>query len=168
MSRKRSESLMQQGFTLIELMVTVAVLAVLLAIAVPSFTAQIQSGRAQMAADGLKRAVANARAIASQTGKRTTLTLKGGVTGCDPAAWAITQKAATASNPDAVTVVGCLTQVDFSKRYEGTSLAGSDSQSVVFLPTGIATNTSALTYTFTAGSSSKSLTINAGGAVNVL
>ncbi len=156
------------GFTLIELMVTVAVLAILLAIAVPNFTRQIQAGRAQMAADGLKRAAANARAIASQTGRRTTLLLKASVAGCDSAAWVITQRAPSASEPDALAVIGCLTQSDFSRRYEGTTLQGADSQSVVFLPTGIATNTAPLTYTFSAGSSSKTLTINAGGAVNVL
>lgn len=157
-----------RGFTLIELLVTVAVLAILLAIAVPSFTQQIQSGRAQMAADGLKRTVTNARSIATQTGKRTTLTLKGSVTGCADAAWVITQKSPSVSNPDAVTVLGCLTQNDFSKRYEGATLEGADAQSLVFLPTGIASNTDSLTYTFTSGRTSKTLTINAGGSVNVL
>lgn len=159
MVRGNSMPLGPRGFTLIEMLVTIAVLAVLLAVAVPSFTSQIQSGRAQMAADGLKRAAANARAIASQTGKRTVLSINSNVTDCGtPAAWAITQ---------GTTVLGCLSQADFSKRYESSTIVG-NTQTVVFLPTGIATNTSAVSFTLSSGSSSKTVRINAGGSVDVL
>lgn len=43
----------QRGFTLLELMVTIAILAILLAIGVPSFTAYIESSRATATANEL-------------------------------------------------------------------------------------------------------------------
>ncbi|MGY2170107.1 GspH/FimT family pseudopilin [Pseudomonas gingeri] len=46
-----------RGFTLVELMVTVAVLAILLTIAVPSFTSSIQRSRADTEASDLVRAL---------------------------------------------------------------------------------------------------------------
>ncbi|MET1490565.1 Tfp pilus assembly protein FimT/FimU [Uliginosibacterium paludis] len=154
------------GFTLIELMVTIAVLAVIMAIAVPSFTRQIQSGRAEMAADGLKRAVASARALASQTGRRTTLTINGVVTDCgDKAAWAITQGGA---------LVSCVSTTDFSKRYEGATLDSTASVTLVFGPSGLsaglsgaAGNLDSVTYRFVSGSVRKAVTIDAGGVVGV-
>jgi type IV fimbrial biogenesis protein FimT len=82
-----------RGFTLVELMVTLAVFAVLLGIAVPSFSAQIAQNRSQNAADGFKRVVSKARDLARDNGRRTTLTINGtpAVAGCDDAAWAISQ-----------------------------------------------------------------------------
>lgn len=145
-----------RGFTLVELMVTIAILAIILAIAVPNFSAHIQFGRTEGAAQGLARTVANARAIASQTGRRTTLTINGSVTGCDAAAWAVTQGA---------NVLGCLTRADFASRYQGASLSG-EPNTINFSPAGIASNDE-MSYTFTSGSSSKKLRINAGGAVEI-
>ncbi|MEC5384335.1 GspH/FimT family protein [Uliginosibacterium sp. H3] len=163
MGSKISGKFAQHGLTLIELLTALVVLAVLLAIAVPSFSSQIQSGRAQMAADGLKRAASNARSIAVQTGRRTVLTVNGdAASGCDGAAWAITQAQGTDT-----TVLGCLTQTDFSKRYEGAALSGNALQ-LTFLPNGIGNNTAAETYTLSSGDTSKSVRVNAGGSVDVL
>ncbi len=155
-----------RGFTLIELMVTIAVLAVIMAIAVPSFTRQIQSGRAEMAADGLKRAVASARAMASQTGRRTTITINAAVTGCgSKAAWAITQ---------GTQLLACVSNIDFSKRYEGATLDSTAGATLVFGPSGLsaglsgdAGNLDSVTYRFVSGSVRKAVTIDAGGVVGV-
>ncbi|GAB2881682.1 hypothetical protein GCM10027046_07450 [Uliginosibacterium flavum] len=141
-------------------MIAVAVLAVLLAIAVPSFTGQVRAGRAMMASEGLARTVANARAIASQTGRRTTLSINGPVTDCgDAAAWAITQGA---------TVLGCLTKADFGSKYEGASFSGDAGKTIVFLPNGVANNAEALSYTFKSGDITRTVTINVGGTVKVI
>ncbi len=45
--------MMQRGFTLIEVMITVALLGVIAAIAMPSYTSFIQRGRVPAALDGL-------------------------------------------------------------------------------------------------------------------
>lgn len=166
MRRLRCSARKSTGFTLVELMVTIAVLAVIMAIAVPSFNSQIQSGRAEMAADGLKRTVASARALASQTGRRTTVTINGSVTGCGTkAVWAITQGSE---------LVSCLSDADFSKRYQGAMLDSNASVTLVFGPSGLSAGLSgesgridSVTYRFVAGSVRKLVTIDAGGVVGV-
>ena len=149
------------GFTLIELMIGVAILAILIAAAIPNFTRQIQSGRAEMAAKSFARTVASARAIASQTGRRTQLVVNSapsGVSGCNSPKWMIVQD---------TTVLNCMTTADFVSRYEGTTVTEA-SVTITYLPTGIATNTDAQTYSFAAGNVTKKVTINAGGTADII
>lgn len=58
------------GFTLIELMVTISVLAILITIAIPSFTATINRNRLATAANGLVSGLQLARAEAVRRGGR--------------------------------------------------------------------------------------------------
>lgn len=67
----------ESGFTLIELMVTIAVLAILLAVAVPAFTAFLEKSRLRGAADALASQFALARAEAMRTDRNVTLAIKG-------------------------------------------------------------------------------------------
>ena len=62
-----------QGFTLLELLITVAILAIILAIAVPSFSSQIQSSRTETARLELQAAIETARTIAVTHNKRSVL-----------------------------------------------------------------------------------------------
>lgn len=59
-----------RGFTLVELMVTLAVLAIVLAIAAPSFTTLIQSNRTQTISNDLVGALQYARSEAVKRGVR--------------------------------------------------------------------------------------------------
>lgn len=172
MPRKQSSLRGFRGFTLIELLVTVAVLAILLAVAIPNFSAQIQRDRSLAAAEALKRAVAQARSTALQTGRRTQLLFGASNSDCGgTVAWAIVQVRGTET-----TLVSCLSSADFSKRYSGTSLARVNSAgeaerenlSLTFLPTGVASATDTAYYKLSAGSSHKTVRINAGGSVDVL
>ncbi|MDP5240738.1 prepilin-type N-terminal cleavage/methylation domain-containing protein [Uliginosibacterium sp. 31-16] len=160
----------ERGFTLVELMVAVSVMAVLLVIAIPGFTEQIRSGRTQMASDGLKRAVSRAKDVARDTGRRTILTVNGtpvGVAGCDDAAWAITQGSE---------IISCLTKADFTKRYEGTSIGSGATAVMTFLPSGIGSgivngsgdSISSVSYEMKSGSTFKTVKIYAGGVVDVI
>jgi len=62
-----------RGFTLVELMVTLAVLAILATLAIPSFQEVIRSSRLSTAANDLSSAMALARSEAVRRGARVTL-----------------------------------------------------------------------------------------------
>lgn len=69
-----------RGFTLIELMVAVSVAAILLVIAVPSFTAFFDRARLRGAADDLVAFVSTVRGEAVKTGRNVTLSMGGSTT----------------------------------------------------------------------------------------
>lgn len=71
MSKKAS------GFTLIELMVTVAVLAIILAVAIPSFQAFFERGRLKGATDEVVAVLATARGESVKTGRNVTVAFGG-------------------------------------------------------------------------------------------
>jgi type IV fimbrial biogenesis protein FimT len=62
-----------RGFTLIELMVTITLLAILTTLAIPSFQAQIASTRLSSAVNSLSATIATARAEAIRRGARITV-----------------------------------------------------------------------------------------------
>ncbi|SED42039.1 type IV fimbrial biogenesis protein FimT [Pseudomonas anguilliseptica] len=76
-----------RGFTLVELMITIAVAGVLLAIAVPSFTDLIRNNRSQAAANELVSAFNAARAEAVKRGRRVSLCPSVNGTSCSGTAW---------------------------------------------------------------------------------
>ena len=80
-------SMSQKGFTLIELMVTLAVLGVLLAVGVPSFADLIRNNRSQAAANELVSALNAARVEAVKRGKRVSLCPSVNGTSCSGTAW---------------------------------------------------------------------------------
>jgi type IV fimbrial biogenesis protein FimT len=61
------------GFTLVELMVTIAIAAILLMIAVPSFTTMLENNRETSAANSLVNALTDARNNALRTGASVTI-----------------------------------------------------------------------------------------------
>lgn len=152
-----------KGFTIIELMIAIAIMAIILAVAIPNFTRQVQGGRAEMAAKSFARTVANARDIASRTGHRTLLVinpLPSSVSGCSTPAWVIMQESST-------TPLVCMTSADFTSRYQGTAMSPDATVTITYLPTGIASNTTSQTYSFIAGNVTKKVTINAGGTADI-
>ena len=75
-----------RGFTLIELMVTIAVAAVLLALAQPSFTALINSNRLAAQSNELVAGLQEARIEALRANRRVTVCRSSNGTTCDAAA----------------------------------------------------------------------------------
>lgn len=71
--RNTSSQLRQTGLTIVELMITLAVLAILLAIAIPSFEGLIASTRVTNATNELLSALAQTRSEAIRRGQRVTI-----------------------------------------------------------------------------------------------
>jgi type IV fimbrial biogenesis protein FimT len=78
--------LLQAGFTLIELMVGIALLAILLAIAAPNFQGMTASSRLTSASNELLGSLQLARAQAIRTGARVTVCRSTNATQCDTTA----------------------------------------------------------------------------------
>lgn len=72
----------QAAFTIIELMVTLAVMAIVLAIAIPSFTAQIQNNRVKALTEDLVTSINFARMEALKRGKRVSVCASVNGTAC--------------------------------------------------------------------------------------
>jgi type IV fimbrial biogenesis protein FimT len=78
-----------KGFTLIELMVTVTILAIISAIAVPSFNGLIASTRLSSATNEVYTSLAQAKSEAVRRGKRVTVCASADLVTCsnDPSGW---------------------------------------------------------------------------------
>jgi len=77
-----------QGFTLIELMVTISIFAILATIALPSFTALVTSQRLASENTNLKLAFASARSEALTRATRVTVCQSDNGTACTTGGWA--------------------------------------------------------------------------------
>ena len=161
--------LIQSGFTMVELAVTLAVLAILVATAVPNFISTTQQTRSQVASEGLLHAAASARQIALQTGKPTKIVISKKIDDCgNPVAWAVTQQDPATKTDKSLS---CLSDTDFTKRYKNTTLSFEDSVTNVeieFAPTGIGGNTTEPIVDLVSGSKTVRIRFNAGGTTQIL
>lgn len=98
----------QKGFTLIELMVTITVLAIVVGIAIPSFYTQIQNNRSMALGEEFTSALNYARSEAVKRGKRVSLCASADGSKCSgswPQGWIAFVDSAT-SDDAATPVIG--------------------------------------------------------------
>lgn len=81
------QSLKTRGFTLVELLITIAIAAILLSAGVPAFSDFIRDNRLQKAAAGFVADLAAARAEAARTYVTVGVCPSAGGTSCDGADW---------------------------------------------------------------------------------
>lgn len=101
--RNTTSQLRQTGLTIVELMITLAVLAILLAIAIPSFEGLIASTRVSNATNELLAALAQTRSEAIRRGQRVTMCMSANGVQCTNAGnwdqgWIIFSDATRAGN----------------------------------------------------------------------
>ena len=95
----------KKGFTLAELLIVVAIIAVLVAVAIPVFTAQLEKSKLATATANMRGAVAEY--MTSELANQATPTLDGAVSACNALdAKLIFDYKAKASGTDAIEVSG--------------------------------------------------------------
>lgn len=97
----------QQGFTLLELMITVAIIAIVAAIAAPSFNTQISNNRAAALGEELTGALNFARSEAVRRGSRVSLCASADGATCGDTwtdGWIVVADSATSDMADTVVV----------------------------------------------------------------
>jgi type IV fimbrial biogenesis protein FimT len=110
-----------RGLTLVELMITVAILSVALSLAAPSVSQQVANHRLQRASDGIVTGLSYARAEAARRNSSVSFTLNS-----DGAGWTVAQ----------VSPASTLQQRANGEAAGISATPGSSSRVVVFTPTG--------------------------------
>lgn len=168
----------QAAFTIIELMVTLAVLAIVLGIAVPSFTTQIQNNRVKALTEDLVTSINFARMEALKRGKRVSVCASVNGTACG-GGWAdgwITFIDSAASDVAATPVISNATDILRVQQKAGDGASIGEASSKTFLRYTAAgmlgrtvTNNIAITISSTGCKSNvaKKINVNLAGMVSV-
>lgn len=143
-SYRRRVSCDQAGFTLIELMVTVVVVAIFASIAVPSFTHLVQTMRVKSAANQLYDLLQYSRGQAVTTGN--SVTIKAGSSSSSLWAGDVTVNVGIASIPSP-TILREVGAIGLETNVQITSLVGA----LTFSPTGTTSTTACFKVTYTGG-----------------
>lgn len=166
--RARAPRQRSRGLTLVEWLVSLALLAILATAAAPGMSGFLQRGGTDAAARSLVRSIAQARNLALQQGRGVTLRLaqslaQGCGSGSVSVAWAL-QASNTAGSTE---TLECLSAADMAARW-GVSLSVGSASTLRFNATGLADNAATVDVTFARGSRSAVVRIYPGGTARVL
>jgi type IV fimbrial biogenesis protein FimT len=133
--RQRS-SILQQGFTLIEMIVTVALVAILLRLAVPSFTTWIRNAQMRSVAEALQNGIRKAQSEAAFRNRQVVFSL----TNDEPTTAQLTATASEDGRNWITRSVQLLDSAQFESYIEGGSFGDSTAGVQIAGPTGICFN----------------------------
>ena len=122
------------GFTLIELMITIAVLAIILAIAIPDVSIWMVRARIQAAAGKLQQDINWAKGYAIRSGYPVTVSIQGGGNAC---AWTISPQTISAVLQN----VPQMSATQYANQYENTPCTVLTSGTFSVTPTGMVYDT---------------------------
>jgi type IV fimbrial biogenesis protein FimT len=105
----------QLGFSLVELMITVALIGILTAIAIPSYREWIQNTRIRTTAESIQNGLQNAKAQALRKNARVIFTL------ANDASWTIGCVTAVAADNDGDGLPDCPAQIESASKAEASN-----------------------------------------------
>ncbi len=145
----------QRGFTLIELMVTIAVAAILGMLVVPNLVSLVQSGQTSVLVNKFPQDVAWARNQAVTTQQPVVMTL-----GPGNCVWATTVGGTTSAEHS-------MTAANVSAQYPGVTctITGATSQALTFTTQGFVSNSPSITVTTANGQQTWTMQVLASGSV---
>ncbi len=146
-SLRRNRAVNSRGFTLVELMVTLSVLAIVLAVGVPSFTEMLDKNRVKAASLALYDDIQFARSAAIRNSSEVYVSFTGsGATWC----WGISEGATCSCTTANSCMVDGINKVVSSSEFTGVSLSATafaTGSSLAFEPRrGLAQNTTGTNY----------------------
>ncbi|MBU2718971.1 prepilin-type N-terminal cleavage/methylation domain-containing protein [Acidithiobacillus ferridurans] len=118
------------GFTLIELMITIAVIAIILAVAIPDVSIWMVRARIQAAAGNLQQDINWAKGYAIRSGYPVTVSIQGGGNAC---AWTITPQTINTTLQN----VPQMTSTQYASEYENTPCTVLSGAAFNVTPTGM-------------------------------
>lgn len=141
------------GFTLLELMITISILAILLGIAVPSFMSTIRSNQISATSNDLVAALNLARSEASKRGNTISICASSNGTNCTGAAdwnigWLVFTDASPYGSIESTNVPPDTVLNTYINSAAGMSIIGTD-PAITYNPTGDLANSPAANPTFT-------------------
>lgn len=169
----------QRGFTLIELMVTIAVLAILLGVAAPSFYHQIQNNRSAALGEEFASALNYARGEAVKRGERISLCASADGSECGGAwdqGWILFRDGANSDTGTPSIVTGGVLQrwpAPGSKASVAVTRGGSNAGYLRFNRMGLLDNgagnpaTASLSYSGCSGESARTITVSPAGMISI-
>ena len=127
----------KKGFTLMELLIVVAIIAVLVAIAIPTFTSSLNKAKAGVDLANIRSGYANAQVLAITEGKATTYYLNKDGSVTETAAANKYETAGSSKNAPADSTVGGKFAVDTANESttETTKVAWGEGQGVSYVVT---------------------------------
>jgi type IV fimbrial biogenesis protein FimT len=166
--RQTFASAAQQGFTLLELLMTVAILAIVLTVGIPSFAETIRNNRLASGANELRASLALARSEAAKRGVQVSICPRSGNACADSLEWSTGWLVFLDEVAPTGTIDGSDAVLQTSATRDTPIQITSTQKSVTFTPTGVRTKTDfTVTDPKCKGTNKRAMTVELTGRVSL-